>query len=115
MYRLTDALTSGDSHRKSMRMEFRYTHGVDRRYFHGRVFEFGKLPNRNYARQFGSHLGRAGLSVPLLGNCDAADAATPAGVASGRYLAMTVGSIFAIALSGRRAQTSSIPKSGIPR
>ena len=65
--------------------------------------------------QLGSHLGNVGLFLPLLGNRGAADAANPAGVAPGRYLAMTVGSSVAMAPSGSRAQTSSIPKSGIPR
>jgi len=79
------------------------------------VWLSGRLENRNYSRQFGSHLGSGRLSLPLLGNCGAADAAWPAGVTPGRYLAMTVGSRYSMALSGRRVQTSFIPKSGIPK
>ena len=62
------------------------------------VWLSGKRENRNYSRQLGSHLRSGGLSLPLLGNCGAADAAWPAGVTPGRYLAMTVGSRFATAL-----------------
>ena len=79
------------------------------------VWLSGQLENSNYSRQFGSHLGSGRLSLPLLGNCGAADAAWPAGVTPGRYLAMTVGSRYSMALSGRRVQTSFIPKSGIPK
>jgi hypothetical protein len=49
-----------------------------------RCLAFRKLENRNYSRQFSSHLGSAGLRVPLLGNCDAVDAGKPAGVTPGR-------------------------------
>ena len=62
------------------------------------VWLSGMLETRNYSRQFGSHLGSVGLSLPLLANRDAANAAKPAGVTPGRYLAMTVGSRFATAL-----------------